>query len=143
MSVSLTLKQDIWIAGVKQLSGSTIVVDESFAAVLIAENKANIPVGYNIYGNISQPIIASRDASLSDLDKILECNSASAINITIPPAATTNFPNGTLLTIYQEGVGASLFVAGSGVTIQGTAPTATQYIHIAVRKRSGNTWAWV
>lgn len=93
--------------------------------------------------NTAQSVTASRSALLTDIDTILECNSASAINITIDPASTTNFIDGTLLTIYQVGVGASLFGAGAGVTIQGTAPTATQYTHIAVRKRSGDTWAWV
>lgn len=91
--------------------------------------------------NTAQSVTASRSALLTD--EVLECNSASAINITLDPSSTTNFTAGTILTIYQVGAGASLFVAGSGVTIQGTAPTATQYTHIAVRKRSGDTWAWV
>lgn len=111
----------------------------AWVGVIDKKGKEQLVVG----GGNAVEVLAGRSALLTDANTILECNSASAINITIQPSATTNFPDGTILTIYQVGVGASLFVAGAGVTIQGTAPTATQYMHIAVRKRSGDTWAWV
>lgn len=46
MSTTLTLSQDIWIGGVKQLSGSSIIVTESLAAQLISENKAIRPTRF-------------------------------------------------------------------------------------------------
>lgn len=93
--------------------------------------------------SVAVSVTASRVAAISDSGKVLECDSVSAINVTIPPASSTDFPDGSVLTIYQVGSGASLFAAGAGVTIQGTAPTPAQFVHIAVRKRAGDTWAWV
>lgn len=49
MATTLTLKQDVWIGGVKQLSGASVTVDESLAASLIAENKAIAPDGWNLF----------------------------------------------------------------------------------------------
>lgn len=122
------------------------VLPDATCTALIAAGDAvliNYSFGLPIGNGLVTPVTASRNNDTTDMNNVLECNSASAINITVQPAATTNFPDGTILTIYQVGVGASLFVAGAGVTIQGTAPTATQYTHIAVRKRTGDTWAWV
>ena len=119
----------------------------------VTEN-ALIAEGAAIVTNIQSPVeldsisldlavTTSRTATLSDVDKTLACNSASAINITIPPSTTTNFPDGTILSIYQVGTGASTFIAGAGVTIEGTQPTSAQYQHIGVRNRTGDIWAWV
>lgn len=49
MATTLTLKQDVWIGGVKQLSGASVTVSESLAASLISENKAIAPSGWNNY----------------------------------------------------------------------------------------------
>ncbi|MGB2832984.1 MAG: hypothetical protein WBC07_08505 [Methylotenera sp.] len=47
MMITVKLKQDIWIGGVKQLAETNISVEESFAASLISENKAYVPAGWN------------------------------------------------------------------------------------------------
>jgi hypothetical protein len=94
-------------------------------------------------GGEENAVVASRTATLADIGMVIACNSTVSINITIPPLATLDFPTGTILTTYQAGAGASTFVAGAGVTIEGTAPTAVQYGYISVRNRSGNVWSWV
>ncbi|MGB2832983.1 MAG: hypothetical protein WBC07_08500 [Methylotenera sp.] len=49
--ITIKLKQDVWIGGVKQLAESNISVEESFAASLISENKAYVPKGWNVWPN--------------------------------------------------------------------------------------------
>lgn len=49
MPVSLTLKQGVWISGTPYAAGTSVTVEESLAAQLIFENKAERPAGWNEY----------------------------------------------------------------------------------------------
>ena len=54
---------------------------------------------------------------LNDKDKLIEFNSSSAQNLTIPPNSSVAFPIGTQILFANYGSGLWSFVAGSGVTI--------------------------
>ena len=55
---------------------------------------------------------------LSDDGKLVEMNSASANNLTVPPNSSVAFPLGTQIIIAQEGAGTTTIVAGSGVPLR-------------------------
>lgn len=50
--------------------------------------------------------------------RLTPCNSAGAMNATVPPNSTVAFAIGTTLAIWNQGAGAVTWVAGGGVTLQ-------------------------
>ena len=61
---------------------------------------------------------ASYTLVLADAVKIVEMNSASANNLTVPPNSSVAFSIGTQIMVAQYGAGQTTFVQGSGVTIR-------------------------
>lgn len=83
---------------------------------------------------------------LGDAGKTIEMNSGSATTVTVPPASSVNFADGTVIEIFRYGTGAVAVQAGSGVTIRssgGLLGIATQYESVVLRKRSGDEWVLV
>jgi hypothetical protein len=80
---------------------------------------------------------------LADGSKAVEVNSASAINVTVPPNSSVAFPIGTVIEITQIGSGKVTVAAGAGVTINSAVPsmaTRAQWSSVALRKRGTDTW---
>lgn len=61
---------------------------------------------------------ASYTLVLSDADKLVEMNVASANNLTVPLNSSVDFPTGTQILLAQYGAGQTTVVATSGVTIR-------------------------
>lgn len=55
---------------------------------------------------------------LTDKNKLVEMNKATANNLTVPPNSSVAFDTGTQILISQYGAGQTTVVAGSGVTIR-------------------------
>lgn len=55
--------------------------------------------------------------ALTDVAKVVSLTNGSAITLTIPTNATTAFPTGTQILLYQGGAG-QVTVGGAGVTIR-------------------------
>ena len=53
---------------------------------------------------------------LADAGKVIEINSGSSENVTIPPNSSVAFPIGTQIVVVRLGAGAVVIVEGSGVT---------------------------
>jgi hypothetical protein len=86
---------------------------------------------------------ASYTLVLSDANKVVEMNVASANNITLSLDATTNFPIGTSITIVQLGAGQTTIVATGGVTVRSynnNLKLAGQYAVATLFKRAANDW---
>jgi hypothetical protein len=80
---------------------------------------------------------------LTDADgKIVECDNAGAIALTIPPNSDVAFQVGTVIPVYQKGAGQVTVAAGAGVTLRapGGAKTRVQYSEISLRKRATDEW---
>lgn len=77
---------------------------------------------------------------LTDANKAVECNNASAITLTVPPNSSVAFPVGTVIEVVQIGAGAITLAAGSGVTINGKTGTTAQWGVLVLRKRDTNVW---
>lgn len=74
---------------------------------------------------------------------VLEVDSTSPVNITIPSDSMINHPVGTHLEIFQLGTGAVNVVPSSGVnilSISGTTQLIAQYATAGLRKRAANEW---
>jgi hypothetical protein len=61
---------------------------------------------------------ASYTLVLSDADKLVEMNVATANNLTIPLNSSVAFPTGTQILLAQYGAGQTTVVATSGVTVR-------------------------
>ena len=59
---------------------------------------------------------------LSDANKLVQLNNASAITLTLPPSV---FSIGQSVDVYQRGAGQVTFAQGAGVTIRSTGATST------------------
>ncbi|MDZ4785573.1 MAG: hypothetical protein SGJ02_05795 [bacterium] len=83
---------------------------------------------------------------MTDKDKQVQMNVATANNLTIPPNSSAAFPIGTIITAFQYGTGQTTLVAGAGVTIRSAAPVLTlanQYSFITLVKIGTNEWGAV
>lgn len=85
---------------------------------------------------------AAYTLALTDAFKVVEYNSASAGNITVPPNSTVAFPIGTMLYVVQKGAGKPTLVQGAGVTLQfaSSLTTRAQYSILSLYKSATDTW---
>ena len=95
---------------------------------------------------IGTAITASKTFALdAGANKITAVNSASAVVLTIPADATTNFPIGSTINIRRKGAGTVEIVGAVGVTIEGIADSngdfkIPQYGVASMYKESANLW---
>ena len=86
---------------------------------------------------------ASYTLVLSDADKLVEMNVASANNLTVPPNSSVAFSTGTQILLAQYGAGQTTVVAGSGVTIRsngGKLKLNAQYSGATLIKIASDEW---
>ena len=80
---------------------------------------------------------------LTDAGKVIEINSGSSENVTIPPNSSVAFPLGTQIVIVRMGAGAVVIVEGSGVTTRSDGDKAkikSQYSSCVLIKHETNEW---
>lgn len=79
---------------------------------------------------------------LTDAGKMITCNNASAITVTIPPNSSVAYEAGTVLSFIQKGAGQVTLSAGVGVTLNNAngLKTASQYSAISCWKEDTDTW---
>ena len=80
---------------------------------------------------------------LTDAGKVIEINSGSSENVTIPPNSGVAFPLGTQIVIVRMGSGAVVIVEGSGVTTRSDGDKAkikSQYSSCVLIKHETNEW---
>jgi len=89
---------------------------------------------------------ASYTLVLEDNNKIVEINSSSVNNVTIPLNSSVSFPVGTNIDVVQIGEGQTSFVAESGVTIlskESLLSLSGQYSAATIYKRSTDEWVLI
>ena len=79
---------------------------------------------------------------LTDAGKMITCNNASAITVTIPPFSSVAYESGTVLSFIQKGAGQVTLSAGAGVTLNNAngLKTASQYSVVSCWKEDTDTW---
>ena len=89
-------------------------------------------------------VTASTTLDLTHANRTIKANSASAINISVPPQSSVAWPADTQIEGWQHGAGAVTFVAGSGVTIRRssklTAVTDGQYAPWGLKRIAADEW---
>ena len=87
---------------------------------------------------------ASYTLAISDRNKLVEMNNASANTVSIPLNSSVAFPVGTQITIVQLGTGQTTVDAVAGVTLNGvdsaSRATISQYESITIYKRATDAW---
>jgi hypothetical protein len=80
--------------------------------------------------------------TLDDQNSLIDMNSASAVNLTVPPNSSVAFPIGTMIEACQYGAGQVTIVAGAGVTLRNPSSLTTraQYSTVSLRKRATDEW---
>jgi len=88
---------------------------------------------------------ASYTLVLADKDKIVEINSSSAHDLTVPPNSSVAYAVGSVINIVQTGSGRTTVVAGAGVTINATPglKLRAQWSSASLIKRATDTWVLV
>jgi hypothetical protein len=91
--------------------------------ILSADDVNDITEGVNdlAFGQFNAQTGTTYTLVLTDVAKVVSLTNASPITLTIPTNATTAFPTGTQILLYQGGAG-QVTIGGAGVTIrsQGT-----------------------
>ena len=80
---------------------------------------------------------------LTDAGKVIEINSGSSENVTIPPNSSVAFPVGTQIVIVRLGAGAVVIVEGAGVTTRSDTDKnkiKSQYSSCVLIKHETNEW---
>ena len=124
---------------------STLVGDTVKEAIDELDSKATLN-----YSNINtlkadNPNNKTADYTLSitDENKTIWMNSASANTLTIPTDISVNFAINTIVMVMMEGVGVTSVTATSGVTLNGVdggSGDLEQYSGCTLVKRGANTW---
>ena len=101
--------------------------------------------GVNAYNVPITTQATSRDIAYSDLGKMIESTSASAVTITVRADATVpGFAVGDQIMILQSGAG-QVTIAGDGATVNATPGLnlRTQWSSATLIKRAANTWVLI
>ena len=79
---------------------------------------------------------------LTDAGKLVRCNNAGAITLTVPPNTSVAFPVNTVITVEQKGAGQITVTPGSGVTCNAFDGllSAGQYAGLSLIKVDTNVW---
>lgn len=99
----------------------TLTTTGTSGAATLVSNTLNIPQYSGGGGGglvVTNRQTASYTLVLTDADKLVEMNVATANNLTIPLNSSVAFPIGTKIDISQYGAGQTTFVPISGVTIR-------------------------
>lgn len=89
---------------------------------------------------------SSYTVALSDAGKTLTIDSASDLDVTIPPNSSTAFPVGSRLDVVRVGTGAVTFVPDTGVTVNSknsNKKIAARYSAASIIKTDTNTWVLI
>ena len=94
------------------------------------------------FNSTLRTVTSSNTLVISDLAKLIVVNSSSTANITVPADDTVNFNVGDRIDFVTINTGLVTFIAGGGVTVNGTPGLnlRTQYSGATLVKLATNTW---
>jgi hypothetical protein len=140
--VYMTARSGTGITATRGREGTTATAWGAGAKISAAPTAASLVALQNplIVANVQT---ASYTLALTDAGDVVEMNVATANTLTIPPNSSVAFPIGTVIEVFQVGVGQCTITPGAGVTILsdgGVTKTAGQYATVGLRKRNTNQW---
>ena len=155
---SITLSGDVTGSGTTSISTTLATVTQAssgnFVKVTldtkgrVTGNTAVVAADITALGFAVSAITTNRQTAsytlvLSDANKLVELNVATANTLTVPTNATVAFPIGTQILIAQYGAGACTVTAASGVTLRSESAklkTNGQYSGATLVKIADNEW---
>lgn len=110
--------------------------------------KLDVSGNVNVSGSITSYVYFNTQTNnytlqLADVSKIVEINSGSAVNVTVPLNSAVAFPIGTQITVGGYGTGQVSFVGSSGVVIRSAGnrlKLTQQYSFATLTKRGTDEW---
>ena len=82
--------------------------------------------------------------ALTDKNKLVTLNNASAITVTVPTNAAVAYSTGSIVNLQQIGAGQVTVVGDTGVTVNGTGTkTRVQWSAASLLKTATNTWTLI
>jgi hypothetical protein len=110
----------------------------------------NAPVSeLHVNGAITSNVALNNQTSTSytlvigDQGKLLNCDNASAITVTVPPNSSVNFPVGAEVAVAQVGAGQISIAPGAGVSVTGAdaeVKTRTKYSSALITQTGSDHW---
>lgn len=83
---------------------------------------------------------ASYTLQLSDRNKVVAMNNASAAVVTIPSNASVLFPIGSIVNVYAMSNQTITIAGASGVTVRNAGRLFERYVEVSLRKRATDEW---
>jgi hypothetical protein len=108
--------------------------------------KSNFAELYGMVGTVGSAAISTKTGAytfaLVDVGTVVEGNSASSLDFTVPPNSSVAFAVGSVLEVRQIGAGQVTIVPGSGVTLRtpSSLTTRTAWSSVSLHKRATNEW---
>lgn len=136
-------------SGVATLDGTTKVPTAQIPTITAAMVAADVATQAELDTAVAPTLPANNQTGitytivLSDAGKVVELNNAAAITLTIPDDATTNFPVGSIVELWEQGAGQVTVAPSAGVTLRspgGLTKLYGQYSGGTLRKRAANEW---
>lgn len=119
---------------------TTLLQDGQIATISGAKERSAVASAAGLISNVQT---ASYTLVLTDVAKCIVMNSASGVNLTIPPNSSVAFQVGTVFSWYGLGAGLITFVPGAGVSFEKsstTLVTRAQFSFGGAWQRVANTW---
>lgn len=113
------------------------------------DSAADHVADHNTIHDFNNGVVANRQTAsytlvITDHNKVVEMNVASANNLTVPLNATVAFTVGTVIEVLQYGAGQTTIVATGGVTLRSSGAKlklSAQYAAASLRKIATDEWA--
>jgi len=123
----------------------TVAIDSTVTTLTGSQTLTNKTLTAPIITVATSAQTASYTLVLTDANKIVEVNNASANNLTVPLNSSVAYPVGTTIDILQTGAGQTTIVATGGVTINGTPglKLRAQWSSATLIKRATDTWVLI
>jgi hypothetical protein len=119
--------------------GAVVVLQPSESRLLDVDGAGNVnvsaqpPSAFAVFSDTT----TARTMSAGDVNAYIRMNNAAANTFTLPPNSGVNIPVGSRVWIEQAGAGRTTVVAGAGVTLRQSSPTAQLYL----RAQYSQVWA--
>ena len=119
---------------------ASAAIAQSKVATLVTDLAAKFPLVVS-----TNEETASYTLILSDAQKVVEMNVATANTLTVPPNSSVAFPVGTSIFVVQTGAGQTTITAGAGVTVNSYLglKIVGQWAGCTLIKRATDTWVAV